>query len=210
MNSDKDKVFCIFRSSTDKNDEWKSQIDEWCEKYIMFNKKDNDVVLYYEKYEDVIFSDEKLNNKQIVTFGYDLSSDIMNFMKIAKELKMNCCVIENLCCDVNVTSHRKAVDYLRINGYSVKRDYEFLRTEIDNVIRTSLEKSSGRPSNFDENTPMHYLGYDSLDITNLVFELEDYYNVYIEKGYFGKLWKYKEIPNILAKYGQLSDLYKNK
>ena len=208
MNSNMNKIFYIFKSTTKKHNKWQTQIDEWIEKYLSVNKNEGDEVIYYESHEKVEPYIDNHDKKQIVLMGYDLSVDVKKSANLLKNEGYDVSIIENLCCDTSLNRHRNAVDFLRLNGYKVIRDYEFMREDIDNFIRSSLAASSGRESNFDENTPFHYLGYDSLDVVNLAADLEEEYNIYICASMFGKLWKYKDFPRIFAKHGQLSNIYK--
>lgn len=177
---------------------WKKQVDEWITKYLSDKKEDK--VLKITQFTE------------ISTNGYDkvfvIGSNLSGLVKQIVENNKEITVIENLCYDVSVDSHRDTIDYFRLNRVNIIRDFEFLREEIISFVKMSLSEMSGEEPPFSYDDVFLSLGYSSLEIMKLMVDIEEEYNVYLPKGIFGKLWRIKELPQIIGR-GQLSNYYKN-
>lgn len=186
------KTYCIIQNKKLESTYGKT-VYKWIDKFIE-NKDEND---------KVVTSISDVTTDDVIVVGNNLSGDVLKAVKKLVKSKKNVSVIENLCADVSYEAFRKGVEEINKLNVKIYRYFEFLNDEIDKVVRDSLKSSSGRDSNFSKEEYFINLKYDSLDLMNLVCDIEDNFYTKISKDVFGKLFKVKDIHNILN-YGELT------
>lgn len=147
-------------------------------------------------------------NDEVILVGYSTSKIVETAIKLKSDgYKVK--VIENLCCDDDVSNHLSVIDKLFFSKTPYERNFKFLCDEIISVVRKSLENSSGVPSNFTEDDYFNSLNYDSLDIVELVGNIEDKFNTHLPKSQFAKFIKVKDIVGAIES-GKISNKFRTK
>lgn len=167
---------------------WEIAVSSWIEKFVDVKKSEGFLII-----NDI----KELTTKDVILVGNNLNG---NILKTAKKLIKNGCnvnVITNLCSDVSYEKFNEGIANLIKLGVHMYRDFEFMKDEIEMTLRNSLELTSGRKSDFSSEVYFINLHYDSLDLMNLIGDIEDTYYTHVPKKAFGKIFKVKELYKVL-------------
>lgn len=182
------KTICTIHEDNKKISAWEIAVSGWIEKFVAAKKSEDFLII-----NDI----KELTTTDVILVGNNLNGKIL---KTAKKLIKKGCnveVIENLCNDVSYEKFNEGITNLIQLGVHLRRDFEFLKDEIELTLRNSLEIISGRNSDFSSEVYFVNLHYDSLDLMNLIGDIEDTYYTHVPKNIFGKIFKVKEMYKVL-------------
>lgn len=180
------KRLYIYNNSS-KNTPWYKFTFHNIEKFITY-EKDN-----YEVIDDICNCS---NVDDVYIVGYKTSEIVDTIINMRKNgLKVH--IIENLCCDDSLELHRSACDKLFLHGIPKNRNFKFLKNDIINLITKAISKKNGYDVVLNENTTLTRYGLDSLDMMELVDDIEETFNVEISTVSLTKPFSIKNIPILL-------------
>lgn len=164
-------------------------------KFIEF-EKDN-----FEVIDELVFDE----NDDVYLVGYKTSEIVQKVIKMrANGINVN--LIENLCCDDSVRAHRKACDEMFLNSIKKNRNFRFVKDELIEVFKNAVYKNRGEDVMIDEEKYTFSYSLDSLDMVELIDEIEDRFNVEITKIALTKPCKISNLNKILEG-GYISDKF---
>lgn len=164
-------------------------------KFIDF-EKDNFTVI------DKLVFDE---NDEVYLVGYKTSDIVQKVIKMRSN-GTNAKLIENLCCDDSVQAHRKACDEMFFNSIDKNRNFRFVKDELLEIFKNAVYKKNDESVTLDEELYTISYQLDSIDMVELIDEIEDKFNVEITKTGLTKPCKISELNKILEG-GYLSDKF---
>lgn len=145
---------------------------------------------------------------EVFLVGYKTSQMVDVVIDLNKKgIKAN--IIENLCCDENVSNHRKALDKLFAEGIRKIRFMRYLQNDIQKFIKETIERVDGETCNIKNDDIISTLDYDSIVILNLSLEIEHEYNTIVSPIAFTKHYRVDEFYKILEN-GQIGNKFVKK
>lgn len=178
------------------NEKWYRFVSNHIEMFKNFHK---------DEFEIVNDLSSISSDKKIVLIGCP-TSYICSVADDLYEKGYNVEIIENLCCDTSVDKHLLSFDPLFEKGIRYKRSFKFVEDDLLQTIKTTLEESTRLPFKGNDESYFNGLGYDSLDLMNLVDVIEEKYNTYITTVHLTKFFKVKDFVNVLES-GKISEQF---
>lgn len=162
----------IFKGNSPKK-KWQSKVNEFISKWM--------------KYNENIEVQAANKDEEIILIGYPTTSIVSNAESMIKDgYKVK--VIENLCYDDSVEKHFKAIDKMFFNNIRYCRSFEFVKDDVINIVKGSIERTTGKEFSL-KSTDIFNMGrYDSIDLAELICDIEDEYMTTINMNRFNKVF----------------------
>ena len=139
---------------------------------------------------------EAISDEETILIGYPTSQIVEKAGELTnKGFKVK--VIENLCYDSETSKHFEAIDKMFFDGIPYCRSFEFERDEIVKLVKESIERTTGKEFTLklDDNFAQGH--YDSIDVSELICDIEDEYITNINLSRFMKSFKVRDFYKML-------------
>jgi acyl carrier protein len=166
------------------------------------------IELFVQFYDDCTLTDELDKTSEVLMVGYPtqyVRDEAIRLKKEGYDVKL----IENLCCDIDAKTHLLVFDNLSEHGIFYWRTFEFLKEDIMKTVKETLESVTRCPFVGRDEDYFNSLGYDSLDIMELIHVIEDKYNTYITPTRLTKFFKVRDFVQVLED-GKISNKFNKK